>query len=380
MQPALASRHRRKLSVWTKLCALVLSAAFLAVGSAVWASQPKAPGGVVVDSLSVSPAPNGGLTATAKIHAARNIRVQALTVAVRSASGSPFDFPGASADRRLGRWQTTFTTGSRTFPAGTYTYFVAYKFRGAWHHLSPVQSFTSGGTDTPAPDDPPLGIPGTWRQVFADEFDGISLDTTKWNPNWLGCPTCITPPVNDAELAAYAPSQVSVGGGNLHLEAVEQPTTVDGTTYAYRSGLVESHDKAQFTYGAFEARIYTPASGTQIANWPAFWTNGQNTPTDGEMDIMEGLRGSACYHFHSASGSEGGCAPGDFTGWHVYGAEWQPGSVTYYYDGKEVGRIATGITSSPMYLVLNNGVSTEVGGPLVIPADMMADYVRVWQK
>jgi hypothetical protein len=32
-----------------------------------------------------------------------------------------------------------------------------------------------------------------------------------------------------------------------------------------------------------------------------------------------------------------------------------------------------------MYLILNNGVSTEHGGPIATPADMMTDYVRVWQ-
>ena len=24
----------------------------------------------------------------------------------------------------------------------------------------------------------------------------------------------------------------------------------------------------------------------------------------------------------------------DFTGWHVYGVLWQPGSIQFYYDGK----------------------------------------------
>ncbi|GAA2629623.1 hypothetical protein GCM10010307_20570 [Streptomyces vastus] len=215
--------------------------------------------------------------------------------------------------------------------------------------------------------------------MFSDEFDGTSLDTSKWNPNWLGCPTCTTKPVNSAETTAYAPSQVSVSGGSLHLKLVQQQTTVDGKTYPYRSGLVESNGKAEFTYGAFEARIYTPGSGGKISNWPAFWTDGQNWPTDGEMDVMEGLGGSACYHFHSPAGGPGGCAPGDFTGWHTYGAEWKPGSVTYYYDGKLVGQISTGITSAPMYLILNNGISDQHGGPAMANADMMTDYVRVWQ-
>ena len=69
---------------------------------------------------------------------------------------------------------------------------------------------------------------------------------------------------------------------------------------------------------------------------------------------------------------------GDFTGWHTYAADWQPGVVTYYYDGTEVGQITTGITSSPMYLILNDAVG-GAGGQVVTPSTMQVDYVRVWQ-
>jgi beta-glucanase (GH16 family) len=172
--------------------------------------------------------------------------------------------------------------------------------------------------------------------------------------------------------------QVGVGGGELHLRAVAQPTQVDGTTYPYLSGMVQSDGKVQFTYGAFEARIYLPPSTGGIADWPAFWTDGQIWPIDGEMDVMEGLGGSACYHFHSLLGGPGGCATGDFTGWHTYGADWEPGSVTYYYDGVEVGQITSGVTLSPMYLILDYAVGGS-GGPTVVPSTMDVDYVRVWQ-
>ncbi|MFB7243788.1 family 16 glycosylhydrolase [Streptomyces populi] len=237
---------------------------------------------------------------------------------------------------------------------------------------------TSSATSTTAA--APVGIPGTWNRVFSDEFNGTSLDGSKWNSNWFGCSGCVTKPVNSAEASAYSPSQVSVSDGSLHLKLIEQPTTVGGKTYPYVSGLVNSNGKAQFTYGAFEARIYAPSSGTKMANWPAFWTDGQNWPTDGEMDILEGLGGSACYHFHSDAGGPGGCASGTYSGgWHTFGAEWKQGSVTYYYDGKQVGQITSGITSAPMYLILNNGINPDHSGTNVVPADMMVDYVRVWQ-
>jgi beta-glucanase (GH16 family) len=93
---------------------------------------------------------------------------------------------------------------------------------------------------------------------------------------------------------------------------------------------------------------------------------------------MEGLSGKAGWHFHSPAGGPGATSPADFTGWHTYGALWEPGSVTYYYDGVEVGKIASGITSSPMYLILNNGISDSIGGPTHVGSEMLVDYVHVY--
>jgi hypothetical protein len=217
--------------------------------------------------------------------------------------------------------------------------------------------------------------------LFEDQFNGTALDRTKWRPNWLaGTDTAITKPVNSAELSCYDPAQVSVGGGSLRLRAVARPCRANnGITYAYASGLVESAHDFTFTFGRLEARIWVPPGSGAVRNWPAFWANGTGTwPTTGELNVMEGLEGRACWHFHSPSGGPGGCAswanPG---GWHTFAADWRSGSVTYFYDGDQVGRIALGITSSPMYLVLNLGLSSQVSPPVTVPSDMLVDYVRV---
>jgi len=134
----------------------------------------------------------------------------------------------------------------------------------------------------------------------------------------------------------------------------------------------------EFTEGAFEARIYLPASPDGgVANWPAFWTDGQNWPVDGEVDVMEGLSGQACYHYHNAAGAPGGC-PNTGPGWHTFGADWEDGTVTYYYDGRDVGSTSTGGTSAPEYLVLNNAVGAAGGQSEA--DDMLVDYVRVWKR
>ena len=226
----------------------------------------------------------------------------------------------------------------------------------------------------------PVGIPGNWNLIFSDEFNGTSLDFSKWQPNWFGSTTTtITKPVNGAEDACIDPATTVVSGGELVITPIANPYTLGGKTYQYRSGLISSNGKFSFTYGTFEARMWLAGIGT-IDNWPAFWADGQNWPQDGEIDVMEGLGGKACYHFHYTGGGPGGCSNGKYDGaWHIFSADWEPGSITYYYDGTPVGKITTGVTSSPLYLIVNLGLSVSVSSPVIIPSSMKVDYVRVWK-
>jgi beta-glucanase (GH16 family) len=245
----------------------------------------------------------------------------------------------------------------------------------------------------------PLGVAGTWKLVFSDEFEGTSLDLTKWHPNWFGRDdNAITRPINDAEASCYDPAQVTVSGGYLHFTAVssDHPECVkkDGTRADYASGMIMSNGRYHFTYGFIEARIYLPPGTGTAQNWAAFWTNGQDWPQDGEIDIMETLGGGGytrwTYHYDVDSGPDEdhrSYTPGgnmiDESGWHVFGAYWQPDQITFYYDGVEVGYVTSSdleggasITSSSHYIILNLALNKKY--PITVPSTMMVDYVRHW--
>lgn len=240
----------------------------------------------------------------------------------------------------------------------------------------------------------PTGAPGRWRLVFRDEFSGSRLDHDKWDPNWLATSDrAITKPVNSAELAAYDPRQVRVSQGSLRLRAVRRRTTDNrGRTYRYASGLVESFHDYQFRHGFAEARIFLEAStdpslapvGSCGPNWPAFWLNGKDHPEDGEIDVMECLSDDdVAWHYHWARGSAwgypeqwNGRMPGG-GGWHTFGVNWEPGRLTFYYDGRKVGTHRRGVTGAPHYLILNHGIS---GRRIKVPSTLKVDYVRVWKS
>jgi beta-glucanase (GH16 family) len=245
---------------------------------------------------------------------------------------------------------------------------------------------TSQAGQTPVPSQTPMpaGVRGDWALKFDDEFDGASLNTAKWSTGWYG--SGITPPVNNLEDNCYDPAQVSEGGGALSLSLVQKSENCGGGQEDYAGSLVSTAGKFSFTYGLIEARVWlpgVPGNPGQVANWPGVWTDGQNWPDDGEIDIAEGIKGRVCAHFHGPERPDGlgagggtGCPGGNYAnGWHTFAADWEPGSVTYYYDGVDIGRVTSGVTSAPMFVILDYATQ----GTAQAPATMKVAYVRVWQ-
>ena len=107
------------------------------------------------------------------------------------------------------------------------------------------------------------------------------------------------------------------------------------------SGKITTEDKIGFLYGHLEARI--KSNGT-AGTWPAFWMLGQDFqkvgwPGCGEIDIHEGNGGiptknwGTIHGYAYWPGGEVSQPTSMIAGWHVYGLDWKPNSISFSVDG-----------------------------------------------
>jgi hypothetical protein len=245
-----------------------------------------------------------------------------------------------------------------------------------------------------APVDPRIGsITGgdaDYETIFADEFDGNSLDTAKWNnqrDDWLKGGV----PFNNLEGAWYEPANTSVTGGVLKQTITRRSSTLTNPhgTFDYSTGMVNSNKRFGFTYGYVESRMRVPScSGC----WPAFWMLPVKEGWPPEIDIFEffdSAQSKVPYfssHWKSETTTHEGTTniygdpAGDYTDdWHTYGMLWTEDSVQSFVDGRP-GPIYTGkaVPHEAMYLIIQAAIG--IGYPTPDGANLQTDYVRVYQQ
>lgn len=269
-------------------------------------------------------------------------------------------------------------------------------------------------------DDPDRSDEG-YVLVWSDEFDGDSLDTTKWDYQYGTGSQYGLDGWGNSELQYYTDREenVRVEDGKLIITAIKEETPYEDMPYT--SGRIRTLDndteEALFstTYGRVEARIKMPA-GEGL--WPAFWM----LPVDpslynqwaasGEIDIMEArgrLPEKAGGTLHYGKNWPNNVYKGkdyvfeagtDITDYHIYSLEWEPGILRWYVDDECYYTMDNWYSKGsanaedytwpapfdvPFYILLNMAVGGTFDSEANLdnaefPAEMYVDFVRVYHK
>ncbi len=238
---------------------------------------------------------------------------------------------------------------------------------------SPGPTPSAGSTQvTPPASVQPDGPAGNWNLVWSDEFNGTSMDTSKWYAWDNGTVRNGVP--------MYA-SNVSESGGSLNL-TLKSSTSGASVVSANEFGNnpAPSNGYRMKVGDVVQARILFPAANGKVANWPSIWFfGGPNTSAPGEIDLFEGLGGSATSNYHPPSGSAtiNSFPSGSWAGsWHTYTVVRHASSFDAYVDGHLFLTQPTSDDGGSMSVILVNGAGQN--GPPAYPATMQVDYVRAW--
>ncbi len=289
---------------------------------------------------------------------------------------------------------------------------------------------------TPAVTPPSSNVGKDWVYTctFSDDFNGSSLDSSKWTPQ-------VTYPnlYSSGPDACYvnSPNNISVADGSLTLTARKEaapfacPGLPDKNVWndndpstqvpsansvtQYTSGSLTSTGKFSQAYGRFEIRAKLPAV-TGVGNQFSWWLWPENAKrygpqhwSSGELDVMEWYSqfqnlGIPFIHYigngSDPNKTKNSCNIGNPSDWHTYAMEWEPNSISFIYDGTvcltDTNWTPTNTDPStgqqlampqpfdqPFNLNLTEalGVATNKFDPssTPLPAATQIDYVYAWQ-
>jgi len=243
--------------------------------------------------------------------------------------------------------------------------------------------------------------PAGWQLVWQDEFNGRSLDPSRWEfeVNAAGG--------GNNELQYYVTNNARVKDGLLFIEARKEHYKGPARTRDYTSSRLRTRLKGDWKYGRFDIRAKLPKGRGM---WPAIWLLPTDEayggwPNSGEIDIMELIghephRVYGTLHYgdavrgHLYKGTNYTLAAGVFADdFHVFRLDWEPRAMRWYVDDHlyqtqtnwhTQGRGFPAPFDQRFHLILNLAVGGNwPGNPdekTVFPQATVVDYVRVYRK
>jgi beta-glucanase (GH16 family) len=194
----------------------------------------------------------------------------------------------------------------------------------------------------------PVGnIPG-WREVFADDFTGSTLDS-QWTSYW-GVP-------GGDPGGFFDPTHVTVSGGELVISAYKDPSddAWDAGPNTYVTGGISSSPSFAQTYGKYLVR-FKFGVGVGIAHAILLWPKSNTWPPEIDFSEDNGSNRQTTYatlHYGSNNTQVQRSVAVNLTHWHTLGVEWTPGRLVYTLDGTDWATVTNAnVPATPMNLDL----------------------------
>jgi beta-glucanase (GH16 family) len=221
---------------------------------------------------------------------------------------------------------------------------------------------------------------GTWQAPYSWAPNGYEgPGTTAWlvNPNWG--------PTSGGNANTFSDSN-----GVLTLNLFPTPSSVASSVdYApFLGAQIETHNTFSQEYGYFE--MNAKLSGTP-GTLSAFWLMPENGSWPPEIDVEEITGGDPTTLVTSShSASNGTFNPwtdisNASTSFNTYAVDWEPNTITWYFNGKAVASEATpSDMHQPMYMIasLFSGTSGSWEGEPSsgATASMQINYIHVYSS
>ena len=218
-----------------------------------------------------------------------------------------------------------------------------------------------------------------YELYWEDEFNGNSLDATKWKNRALG----------DRRGGFGTPDAIVVSDGMLKIRAYMENDTL-------KIGAISTEGIKGFKYGYFECRAKLPKTK---GPWSAFWiqspkiSQGEDPGEYGvEIDIFEYFKSQGgdfvSHNLHWAygpnqksSGTFLSKVPGVGEGFHTFAVEWTPEKYAFFVDGLKYYEYKKAISHTEEAVILSyEPCSKEDLDTTELPDEFVIDYVKVYQK
>jgi beta-glucanase (GH16 family) len=288
------------------------------------------------------------------------------------------------------------------------------KHKGPKTPSSPIPAPGGGSGPAPPPAPGECGAPiaksggGYWDCTFADNFDGTSLNSSKWVPQRTATSGYVNGPT---ACFVDSPNNISVSDGSLRLTARSEGSPfgcAPGFTTQYTSGMVTTAaGRFSQAYGRFEIRAKVSSAeekGLQSSFWlwPVDAARYGAYPASGEIDIAELFsqypdRAIPYVHYKPLAlvdplSTNTLCFVSNPGGFHTYTLEWTQTNIKISYDGNAcllnfwipaLPLQRPQPFDQPFFIALTQalGVGTNEFDPETtpLPATTEVDYVRVWK-